>query len=281
MQPLRTFRDLPSFLSVGFGVMLVVPVCALSFAGNPLALARTPTIDNLVVLYAYWIGPLSLLGAILARSIFIVPLFLAACIAAAFHTGLADAGFVSAPWIRTGRFASLFASMVLAGVLANRDMLYPFLQGRTRSWRRAARMSANLRMKIAGSDGGKVYTALLENISATGVAVAIANPDGAAFAASHAVGSTLATVAFKAGQKINVPMEIAWIKDEAIAVRLGLRALDPAGLQGMVRLASMTVKGTPWSQRLARFWTSAAFRHLALAAWAVVTLLAFALPLAH
>lgn len=221
MTRLEKILAMPTSVLVMFGVFLVTPFLSLTFIELPwVVYAQEGTGRASLVVLTYWLGPLLLCYSILIKHHLFVPFYLLQCVALLAH---------SITYSNKLPLDIALARYVLIGFMAyigvffgNKDFLTPFLTKNFRMWRKHPRFRVSFEIHLVGDKPEMKIPALLENCSATGMAVSIEKKLVNSFVKKKQERDALGVLLRWQGQEFTLQGTIVWLSDSEATRAVGL-----------------------------------------------------------
>lgn len=263
---IKTLRSLPPFLLLAFCVFALTPLLSLSFMPLPWQAASDPSRTGWqlsLLIFSYWVGPLALCLTLLRRSIMFLAIFLVECAALTAQT-LAPAAASSSELVA----ARLFLIALVTGIgllFLTRDAIYPLLQRRSRWWRKNPRLSVNTGLNL--TVGGATALTILENCSASGLAVSGEKQSALAAIGLKGRGGRGFVELRRANLKLKVPVEVVWFREEGPLLLIGLCALDSAPMLELIRIVAPRQRVGPVQAWISQFWVRTSLQRLMMGLW--------------
>ncbi len=214
----KYFKEMPPPIRVLFFLFFLTPFVSM-LCGLFSHFGEQTTWSIVVFSISYWIMPLLLCYAIIAKHYLFLPFYLLQCLALGVQSFSYTHDLVSDILI-----VRLFVigMMVYIGILfANRDFLAPFLTGQNRHWRKHPRIEVYHSIDLRSPDEKWNIPATLKNYSAGGMAISVDEKHSKLLNVKKG-DRIVATVRTIEGTR-SVLTEIAWASPQC---RLGLQALD-------------------------------------------------------
>lgn len=270
---LKPFGSMPPLLSVLFFSFLSLPLVSFFLLGVP---------TGALPITALWIAPLALSWATLRKQGWILPLFTSQCILLGI---LALVGGSAGPAASRLAHFSLIGFMLYLAFLQKRDdALYPLLTRNVQFWRRSARFEIGRNVFLSENDTGKKIPAVLQDCSATGMAISLSLDEFRQGFRDSALGLKFQVdiPADAEGKRpsYSLPVELVWKAEAKVGEgKLGCRTLNTSLTQayleseGSKRKAQLRLSETNDDFRLEQD-----IQRSALILWLVSAGLAFFLP---
>lgn len=252
---------MPRFLQVLFVVFLAMPVLSWFTVGSPMVLlANGATPLAIAAVFAYWVGPLALSGAIYFRAHTVAFVFMAECTALLAHAALAAQASTNAALSMT-RIALIACIAVLGLAFVHRDVSMPFFSGKKRGFRGASRLRVNAALKLKTAAGLEIASEM-EDCSLIGMSLALgANPE--------VDRGDRVNVAIRLEKTTyNVDAKVEWcVRDEPF-YRVGVSTTDVTLMERIIK--DVTLRAVPgYQSSVLKLLTRTSISRAALAMWLV------------
>jgi hypothetical protein len=277
-QPTKTFQGMPAILMVLFWISLCLPVFSAFLLQNPIDFINSgqPLKGTLSVATLY-IFPCMVALTIIKRH-FTFLFFAAFEAIGLILLTILDNDAVPADW-QAVRY-SLIALMAGIGIFVlNRDILYPFVAGKVRLWRRNPRLFANLKMSLKDAKTPVAIPLIMENCSLTGTA-AMGNRDQLKkFLSNKSVGQPVAITVQYARRSFDIPANIVWYRYDGPVCTLGFACSDVEKMALLIQeLKLRKFSQGRLANSVARIWLFSPVRKIFLSLWCLSILGSFMLP---
>lgn len=269
-------QQLPSPLLIVLGVFSVVPLWSVSFLGFPWDFISEHNVwKTLLLLFAYWVGPITLCFLTLRRNFFFVPMFFIECLGLLCHALLNLEG--QPVEMQVLRFVLLGGMAFFCLLFLSRDSLYPLLAGNARPWRKAPRLVAKIPLEISieGTQKTKVF---LENCSVTGLCLSSDKNNLKTLLGDKGRWEGFSLELSDGANTRMFPVELAWLRESESSCAVGLRVLDSVSMEGWIKELELCHKGYHFLSAIDKYWVRKGFRHAALSCWALIMAWTFIIP---
>ncbi len=226
------FRHLPLSLQGVFLVLALAPLAAMvAVAHSSSRMASAETMVQLLAAMCYVVLPATLALLLLKRHPAFLYLLIPEC------AGLLLAAFFKVPQYSPG-FASIHYGYVvtmvlLAVMLINRDILFPFIFSGHRGFRQAPRVSVNQMVRVEVPRLGKTFEMMIEDCSLTGAALYGSEDQLDQMLAANSRGDPLLISCTIGRFTHQVPTTYLWQAKISSIIKIGLVARDPAAMSAM------------------------------------------------
>lgn len=263
----RTIKTLPGPLKAIAAAFTVFPLWSLTFA-NPLeAYLRYASVKPAaLIVAAFWLLPLMIVGLTLKRSLLLLPVFVIECgtlLAQAFGAEQA-----ASPFLHAARYIMLACLCGVGVLLMSREMVFPLLQGGGRTWRSHRRVTVNRAATIeAIGDAELKVRAVIENASLGGLLL-VTSSESIQDLIRKARPGEVVKFALRLGSSLHrVEAKLIWFDSAGPTTRIGLRSESEGTLSALLDAGSHTQGkdsvGTIWE----RLWARSQVRVAALMLW--------------
>jgi uncharacterized protein (DUF2141 family) len=264
---------LPPSMKAFFFSYLLLPLFALFGPSNPFGnLLNLESHRVVLLLGAYFFLPWILCYFVLRRSPMILPALLLqlGCIGG----DLFVYGRLLEPDAQIPRIF-FFALLIAVGILfTSRDILFPFIAGSKRGFRRAPRIYTNKSVAIVGPT--ELIPVILENCSLTGLAVFGESQTLGNFLQKRRHGVPFSICLDRRTPTNTVMATLVAERSDGTHMRLGLSVKDTQKMSAFIRSLSTKERSLKW--KLTVFWNSSYFQRIAILTWVVSLAASIMLP---
>lgn len=270
-------ESMPYSVRIMVGVFAATPLVSLGFLGNPILWFESGLSPSAVLnLLGYWLLPLALCYALIWRHYLFLPLYLVQCLAlflhSLFHSNQLPLDMAVTRYVLIGFMA------YVGFFFGNKDFLAPFLTRDNRLWRRAPRVRVSFEIHLVGQKPEHRIPALMENCSASGMAVAIDAKHTQSFIKKKVAGDSVQAVIRYIGQEHLIPVEIIWDTMNGETRALGLRVKEPGAMEKFVGWVKSEIQYESEILRQSSPLSEQELGETALIVWVVFIALSFGLP---
>lgn len=226
------YRYLPLSLQGVFLVLTTAPACAV--VAIVLGWAKVRTLEpHLAVLGAlcYVVLPLLLASLLMKRHQAFLYVLILEC------AGLLGAAFLRMPTLSLAfvnvHYGFVVTMVILAVMLINRDILFPFIFTGHRGFRQAPRLAVNQMVHVEVPRLGKTFDMMIEDCSLTGLALYGSEDHLDAMMGSNVRGDPLLVKCNIGRTTYQVATTYLWQSKMSSIVKIGLVARDPKAMSAM------------------------------------------------
>jgi hypothetical protein len=273
------FKFLPHALQVMCAILMLAPLGALAAlalnSGTALALPVW-YLAYLAVIYAVMPWVLALL--VLKRHAAFLYVFAVEALLLIAHNFIGT-GYVEMPaFLRFTQYGYAMITSVMALMLVNRDLLFPFIFERYRGFRRAPRIELNQRVTVRMPRIDKEFVGMVEDASLTGLAIygfEEAMSDVLSFAQR---GEPLVVTYASPKQTLSVQGWFLWSAQTSSICKIGFRAADLPIMEAFFATLGLDRKSSGLRQRLLTAWGKRGVRRVLNYGFALAILALLMMP---
>jgi hypothetical protein len=265
---MKKFRILPQSLKVMFAGLALAPISFALYAVATLdVVAQFPAWYLWLTLGCYGLVPGVLAVGLLLRHASFLYLLIAECV------GLLTLAFLQPRALPTFVFslhyALVMAMVIMALMLVNKDILFPFVLPGFRGFRTAPRLPINQRVRLVAPRLAQELEMMVEDYSLGGLSLYASEDSADPVVARLARYETVTIVVNVARGTFQVPMELKWQSRLSSLVRLGLKAKDEKAMAELFGALTARRQAPGLADRWQSAWARRSVRRLVNMVFAV------------